>query len=151
MVTKPGALNTTNVTSEPTSTETATPSVNHASPAVSTRARWTMTSIAGVGLLGIGLLGGMLIGQQMGALGPLNDAGPARMSAEQNSYGHHAQTPEQVRDHLKERMTGRWDKRRDQQSGPGKSGEVSPPLNNSTPNNPAPSESVPSVPEPNNG
>ncbi len=161
MPTEPGSLNTTTTENDndndndneptPSETGTLTPPSTHASPALSTRARWAIASVAGVGLLSLGLLGGMLIGQQMAPCALHNGAGPARVSAEQNSDGHHAQIPDQVRDHLKERRTRLRDERRTQKIFPEKPGDLLPSPSNPSPKSQTPSHPVPSEPAPNNG
>ncbi|MBN9149968.1 MAG: hypothetical protein J0H56_00940 [Micrococcales bacterium] len=89
----------------PASTAAATaaePQSAASAPRPSGKARWVLTSIAGVGLVGLGLLGGILIGQQTGHPG---DRGPeARIIVEHQQSGQNQRIPERVKERVKERM-----------------------------------------------
>lgn len=90
---------------------------------VSTRSRWLLSSIAGVGVLSLGLLGGILIGQQMVPPGMHNGNNPSIVFMGQGGTGHNPQLPDTLRDRMKDHIQEQWQQRRDQRRN---LGEISP-------------------------
>lgn len=122
---------------------------------VSTRSRWIISTIAGVGLLGLGLLGGMLIGEHMTPPGPHHGVGPAGVFEHDGKFGQGQLLPDEVKERMREQIKDRLQERRERQSDPS---QISPspsftPPSDGTPNGSPPASERPPVeePSPNNG
>lgn len=90
--------------------------VSSTNNAMSSRARWVLASIAGVGVLSVGLLGGILIGQQ---IPPAGAHTPPVVVMGQSGPGHIQKIPPELRERIKDRFADQRTQRRDERSNRG--------------------------------